>query len=55
MSQKAVMERLKKLIALSRSSNAHEAAAALARAQQLMREHKITEDDLVLSNMGDIA
>ncbi|RFD20123.1 DUF2786 domain-containing protein [Komagataeibacter melaceti] len=55
MSQKSVMERLKKLMALSRSSNAHEAAAALARAQQLMHEHQITEDDLVLSNVGEFA
>lgn len=55
MSQKTVMERLKKLLALSRSSNVHEAAAALARAQQLMHEHQITEDDLVLSNVGDFA
>ena len=46
MSKKAVMERLKKLMALSRSSNVHEAAAAMERATQLMREHQITEDDL---------
>ncbi|AZV39952.1 DUF7168 domain-containing protein [Komagataeibacter xylinus] len=55
MSQKSVMERLKKLMALSKSGNPHEAAAALARAQQLMQEHQITEDDLVLSNVGEFA
>ncbi|MFT8890212.1 MAG: DUF2786 domain-containing protein [Acetobacter papayae] len=53
MSKKAIMERLKKLMALSRSSNVHEAAAALERATQLMREHQITEDDLVLSNVTE--
>ncbi|QHC35392.1 DUF2786 domain-containing protein [Komagataeibacter xylinus] len=52
MSQKSVMDRLKKLMALSKSGNPHEAAAALERAQQLMQEHQITEDDLVLSNVG---
>lgn len=53
MSKKAIMERLKKLMALSRSSNVHEAAAAMERATQLMREHQITEDDLVLSNVTE--
>ncbi|MCI1796572.1 DUF2786 domain-containing protein [Acetobacter lovaniensis] len=53
MSKKAIMERLKKLMALSRSSNVHEAAAAMERATQLMQEHQITEDDLVLSNVTE--
>lgn len=53
MSKKAIIERLKKLMALSRSSNVHEAAAAMERATQLMQEHQITEDDLVLSNVTE--
>lgn len=53
MSKKAIMERLKKLMALSKSSNVHEAAAAMERATQLMQEHQITEDDLVLSNVTE--
>ncbi|MFT8468611.1 DUF2786 domain-containing protein [Acetobacter syzygii] len=53
MSKKAIMERLKKLMALSRSSNVHEAAAAMERATPLMQEHQITEDDLVLSNVTE--
>lgn len=40
-------EKIKKLLALSESSNEHEAKAALLKAKQLMMEHKITESDLV--------
>lgn len=53
MSKKAIMERLKKLMALSRSSNVHEAAAAMDRATQLMHEYQITEDDITLSNVTE--
>ncbi|WP_332828935.1 DUF2786 domain-containing protein [Novacetimonas sp. GS1] len=52
MSQKIVMARIRKLLALSKSGNPHEAAVALERAQQLMREHVISEDDLELSGIG---
>ncbi|GAA3684634.1 DUF2786 domain-containing protein [Acetobacter lovaniensis] len=43
MSKKAIMERLKKLMALSRSSNVHEAAAAMERATQLKQEQLAIE------------
>lgn len=39
-------EKIKKLLALSESSNEHEAKAALLKAKQLMVEHKIAESDL---------
>lgn len=48
------MERLKKLLALSRSSNEHEAAAALSKAQELMRELSVSEDDLELADYAAI-
>ncbi|MBO1325282.1 DUF2786 domain-containing protein [Acetobacter sp. TBRC 12305] len=48
--KKKMMERLKRLLALSRSANEHEAAAALAKAQEMMRELAITEDDLDLAD-----
>ncbi|MFT9016445.1 MAG: DUF2786 domain-containing protein [Acetobacter sp.] len=48
--KKKMMERLKRLLALSRSANEHEAAAALAKAQELMRELAVTEDDLDLAD-----
>lgn len=35
-------EKIKKLLALSKSPNEHEAQSALAKAQQLMAEHKIS-------------
>lgn len=48
------MERLKKLLALSRSSNEHEAAAALSKAQELMRELSVSEDDLELADYAAV-
>ncbi|WP_395495799.1 DUF2786 domain-containing protein [Acetobacter sp. KSO5] len=50
--KKKLLERLKKLMALSRSANEHEAASALEKAQALMREFSITEDDLDLADYG---
>jgi hypothetical protein len=38
-----VIERIRKLLALSRSANQHEAAAAAARAADLMREYQLDE------------
>lgn len=35
-------EKIKKLLSLSKSPNEHEAQSALAKAQQLMAEHKIS-------------
>ena len=44
-------EKIKKLLSLSKSPNEHEAQSALAKAQQLMAEHKISmtevEDELI--------
>ena len=39
-------EKIKKLLALSKSSNLHEAKAALLKARELMAQHKIGEQDL---------
>ncbi|KXV68358.1 hypothetical protein AD952_14655, partial [Acetobacter cerevisiae] len=50
--KKKLLERLKKLMALSCSANEHEAASALEKAQALMREFSITEDDLDLADYG---
>ncbi|HFP5345291.1 TPA: DUF2786 domain-containing protein, partial [Escherichia coli] len=44
--QERLVRRVRKLLELSRNnSNAHEAGLALARAQQLMAKHGITEQD----------
>lgn len=42
-----IVEKIKKLLALSTSSNEHEAALAAARAQELMTKYAIEEDALV--------
>lgn len=52
--KKKMMDRLKKLLSLSRSANENEAAAALAKAQALMRELEITEDDLELVDYATV-
>lgn len=48
-----IIKRLKKLMALTQSSNANEAAAALARAQKLTETHGITQDDIELSDIHE--
>ena len=50
--KKKLLDHLRKLMALSRSANEHEAAAALEKAQALMREFSLTEDDLDLADYG---
>ncbi|ODR86727.1 DUF2786 domain-containing protein [Shewanella xiamenensis] len=48
-----VLERLKKLLALAKSNNPHEAALALQRAQKLMLENNISQNDLALSDVDE--
>jgi len=46
-----ILDKIKKLLALAKSSNEHEAAAALRRAQKLMQEHNLSTDDVSLSEV----
>lgn len=46
-----VLKKIKKCLALGGSSEPHEAAAALARAQALMREHKVTLAEVELGEI----
>jgi Protein of unknown function (DUF2786). len=46
MERNKILDRVKKLLALSTSSNVNEAATAAAAAQKLMLEHKLTEEDV---------
>ncbi|MEA4838055.1 MAG: DUF2786 domain-containing protein, partial [Rhodospirillaceae bacterium] len=39
----AIIAKIKKLLALSKSSNEHEAALALAKAKELMEAHSLTD------------
>lgn len=41
-----ILERIRKLLALAESSNVHEAAAAAAKAQELMTKHRIEQAEL---------
>lgn len=46
MDKEKALARIKKCLALSKSPNEHEAAAALRQAQKLMQAHGITEEDV---------
>mgnify|MGYP003596235719 CR=1 FL=1 len=48
-----ILEKLKKLLALSKSDNPHEAALALQRVQKLMQAYNITQTDLALSDIDE--
>ncbi|CAM3726286.1 DUF2786 domain-containing protein [Xenorhabdus thuongxuanensis] len=48
-----IISKLKKLYALSKSSNPHEAAVALRRAQKLMQAYSISEDEIALSDIDE--
>lgn len=46
MASDKILDRIRKLLALARSSNPHEAAAAAARAAELMAQHQLAEASL---------
>ncbi|MCS6113049.1 DUF2786 domain-containing protein [Shewanella baltica] len=48
-----ILDKIKKLLRLATSSNQHEAALALSRAQKLMQEHGIESDDPALAGVKD--
>lgn len=48
-----ILEKLKKLLALAKSDNPHEAAVALQRAQKLMQAYHITQEDIALSDIDE--
>lgn len=50
---KQLLDRIRKCMALGRSSNEHEAAAALAKARALMEEHGISDADLALAELEE--
>lgn len=53
MIDRALLAKIKKCLALSASSNEHEAAAALAMARRLMSEHGITDEDLAMADIEE--
>ena len=51
--RKKMIDKIKKCLALSASSNTHEAAAALRQARKMMDEHNITDLDMQVSGVGE--
>lgn len=49
-----VIRKIKHCLALAQSSNENEAATALRQAQALMREYRLTEIDVKLSDVGEV-
>lgn len=49
-----VIRKIKRCMALSKSSNENEAATAMRQAQALMREYRLTEIDVHLSDVGEV-
>ena len=55
MIQEKIIDKIKKLLALSKSSNEHEAANAAARAAELMAEHQIAEASIRVEDETHVA
>lgn len=51
---KKVLSKIKKLMKLAESNNPNEAAAALAKAQELMAEHQVSDIDVKLSEIAEV-
>ena len=49
-----VIRKIKRCLALSKSSNENEAATAMRQAQSLMREYRLTEMDVRLNDVGEV-
>ncbi|OQS36656.1 hypothetical protein B0T40_09680 [Chromobacterium haemolyticum] len=49
----SILAKIKKCLALSKSSNEHEAANALRQAQALMRKHDITDSDILIAEVRE--
>lgn len=55
MVEERVLDKIQKCLALSKSCNAHEAAAALRQAQKLMDKYGVDEADIDASSLGEEA
>lgn len=49
MDKKAAIEKIRKCLALAKSANEHEAAAALRQAQALMRKYGVEDGDILMA------
>jgi Protein of unknown function (DUF2786) len=55
MNRDQALSKIKKCLALAKSSNPNEAATAMRQAQKLMAEHNVTETDVSLSDVSEQA
>ncbi len=53
MEKSRIIDKIKKCLALSRSANEHEAAAALRQAQKLMQQYRIEMSDVDMSDIAE--
>jgi len=53
MTRDQALQKIKKCLALAKSQNPHEAAAAMRQAQKLMAEHSVTETDVSLADITE--
>ena len=53
MADEKILDKIKKCLALARSANEHEAAAALRQAQKLMEAHGISDQDVLASQASE--
>ena len=53
MNKEKYLAKIKKLLALGKSTNSHEAALALGRARKLMAEHNVSEFDVGISDISE--
>ena len=53
MKTERAIDKIKKLLALSKSTNPHEAATALRQAQNLMAKHNISNDEINMSSISE--
>lgn len=54
MNRDQALSKIKKCLALGKSANPHEAAAAMRQAQKLMQEHGLTEHDVALADVSEV-
>lgn len=55
MNREQALSKIKKCLALAKSTNPHEAAAAMRQAQKLQAEHELTESDVELAEVNQSA
>ena len=53
MDKQAILEKIKKCLALSKSANEHEAAQAMKQAQALMKKYEVDAVDVALSEVSE--